>query len=52
VNGAETAPIGNGLHEPDKLVQVSILFLANPASGYSQAYLDYVTFTEGGPLQP
>ena len=52
VNGAETTPIGNGLHEPDKLVQVSILFLANPASGYSQAYLDYVTFTEGGPLQP
>ncbi len=52
VNGAESAPIGNGLHEPDKLVQVSILFLANPASGYSQAYLDYVTFTQGGPLQP
>ena len=52
VNGAETAPIGNGLHEPDKLVQVSVLFLANPASGFSQTYLDYVTFTEGGPLQP
>ena len=52
VNGQETAPIGNGLHEPDKIVQVSVLFLANPASGFSQAYLDYMTFTEGGPLQP
>jgi hypothetical protein len=52
VNGSETAPIGNGLHEPDKIVKVSILFLANPASGYSQAYLDYITFTTGGPLQP
>ena len=52
VNGQESAPIGNGLHEPDKIVKVSILFLANPSSGYSQAYLDYITFTTGGPLQP
>jgi hypothetical protein len=52
VNGQETAPIGNGLHEPDKIVKVSILFLANPSSGYSQAFLDYITFTQGGPLQP
>jgi hypothetical protein len=51
-NGTETAPIGNGLHEPDKLMQVSVLFLANPSSGYSQTYLDYMTFTEGGPLEP
>ena len=52
VNGSEASPIGNGLHEPDKLLQVSVLFLANPASGYSQCLLDNVVFTEGGPLQP
>ncbi|MFM7813501.1 MAG: hypothetical protein ACKO66_03175 [Flavobacteriales bacterium] len=52
VNGNEASPIGNGLHEPDKLLQVSVLFLANPASGYSQCLMDNIVFTEGGPLQP
>jgi hypothetical protein len=28
------------------------LMLANPSSGYSQLYLDYVVFTSNGPLQP
>ena len=51
-NGQPAAAIGNGLHEPDKLVQVSVLFLANPTSGYSQGYLDYLIFTENGPLIP
>lgn len=52
INGAAADPIGNGLHEPDKLLQVSILMLANPASGYSQAWMDYILFTENGPLVP
>jgi hypothetical protein len=52
VNGNPATPAGNGLHEPDKLFQVSILFLANPASGYSESGLDYMIFTEGEPLRP
>jgi hypothetical protein len=52
VNGQPANAFGNGIHEPNKLKQVSVLFLANPASGYSNAYLDYMTFTQGGPLEP
>ncbi|MBK6483944.1 MAG: hypothetical protein IPG01_12635 [Chitinophagaceae bacterium] len=52
INGQPGTAIGNGLHEPDKLLQVSVLFLANPTSGYSQTYMDYLIFTENGPLQP
>ncbi len=52
VNGTPAAPNGNGLHEPHKLFQVSILFLANPASGYSESGLDYMIFTQGEPLRP
>ncbi len=52
VNGAPTAAIGNGIHEPNKLLKVSLLFLANPTSGYSQSYIDYMIFTENAPLNP
>jgi hypothetical protein len=52
VNGAPAAAIGNGLHEPHKLIQVSVLFLANPTSGYSESKLDYMIFTENAPLIP
>ncbi len=52
VNGNPAAPNGNGLHEPHKLFQVSVLFLANPASGYSESGLDYMIFTQGEPLRP
>ena len=52
VNGAAASPIGNGIHEPQKLLQVSMLFLANPSSGFSSSGLDYMIFTEGGPLAP
>jgi hypothetical protein len=52
VNGAPASPFGNGLYEADKLLRVSALFLANPASGYSQTLMDYLIFTEGGPLVP
>jgi len=43
---------GNKTLNPDKVIQMSILFLADPTSGYSQGYLDYVIFTENGPLNP
>jgi hypothetical protein len=52
INGSPADPIGNGIHEPEKLLQVSILMLANPVSGYSQAWMDYILFTENGPLVP
>lgn len=52
VNGQPANPNGNGIREPHKLTQVNILFLANPATGYAKARLDYMIFTEGAPLQP
>ncbi len=52
VNGAPADPAGNGIHEPHKLLQVSMLFLADPSSGYSRSYMDHMIFTENGPLEP
>jgi hypothetical protein len=52
VNGQPGTPAGNGIREPDKIHQVEFLFLANPSSGYSQIYLDYVVFTSNGPWEP
>lgn len=52
VNGQPSTPAGNGVHEPNKLRNIRLLFLANPATGYSQNYLDYMIFTENGALQP
>ena len=52
INGAPSADIGNGIREPHKLYQISVLFLANPASGYAHAYLDYMIFTQNGLLVP
>ena len=51
-NGAPVPANGNNLREPHKLSQISVLMLADPTSGYSRALLDYVIFTEGGPLAP
>jgi hypothetical protein len=52
VNGQPSEPAGNGVREPHKLKQISMLYLANPNSGYAQSYLDYMIFTENGPLKP
>jgi len=52
VNGQPADPNGNALHEPDKLLQIQLLFLADPATGYSQSFIDYLIFTEGEPLNP
>lgn len=51
-NGAPAGAIGNGLHEPNKVIEVSTLFLANPTSGYSKTWIDYMIFTEGSALEP
>ena len=52
VNGQPATPNGNGIHEPDKIMQVSVLFLADPSSGYSQTLMDYMVFTENDSIQP
>jgi hypothetical protein len=52
VNGQPSADKGNGIREPHKLKQISMLYLANPSSGYAQSYLDYMIFTENAPLRP
>lgn len=52
VNGQPAAPKGNGLHNPDKLSKISLLHLANPSDGFASSKLDYIIFTENGPLQP
>jgi len=52
VNGAPAAAAGNGVFEPNKLMQINMLHLANPASGYAKSKLDYLIFTENSPLNP
>ena len=52
VNGAPAAASGNGVFEPNKLMQINMLHLANPSSGYAKSKLDYLIFTENGPLKP
>ena len=52
INGVAADPIGNGIYEPEKLIQVSVLMLANPVSGYAQAYMDLMLFTENQPFKP
>ena len=51
VNGAPSTPNGNGQHNPDMLHTLSCLFLADPSSGYSQADMDLLIFTEGEALK-
>lgn len=43
---------GNGVHNPDKINKVSVLHLANPASGFAKSGIDYLIFTENAPLKP
>lgn len=52
IDGVPADPIGNGIYEPEKLQMVSILMLANPVSGYSQAWMDLLLFTENEPFKP
>ncbi|WP_430404142.1 hypothetical protein [Fluviicola sp.] len=43
---------GNGVHNPNKLNKVSVLHLANPASGFAKSGIDYLIFTENAALNP
>jgi hypothetical protein len=52
VNGSPSATSGNGVFEPNKLMQINMLHLANPKSGFAKSKLDYLIFTEGKPLEP
>jgi hypothetical protein len=52
VNGAPSSPNGNQQHNPDKIKQINMLHLANPLSGPAKTKLDYIIFTENGPLNP
>lgn len=52
VNGSPAAPNGNGQHNSDKIGQINMLHLANPISGFAKSKLDYIIFTENGPLNP
>ncbi len=51
-NGAPSPPAGNGIHEPDKLLNIRLLFLANPTTGYSETSVDYIIFTQNQALVP
>lgn len=52
VNGSPAAASGNGVFEPNKLMQINMLYLANPKTGFAKSKLDYLIFTEGKPLEP
>lgn len=51
-NGQPSTPNGNGQHNPDKIKQINMLDLANPISGPASTKVDYIIFTENGPLNP
>ncbi len=44
--------VGNGIPEPEKLISIEYLLLIDPAKGEAKGNLDYIIFTEGGPLEP
>ncbi len=52
VNGQPAEPNGNKQHNPERLIRISTLMLADPSSGYSQTLMDYMIFTENAPLNP
>ena len=49
---ALTTSSGNGVPEPNKLVSINMLHLANPSSGIAKSKLDYIIFTENEALNP
>ena len=52
VNGQPSTPNGNGQHNSDRIQQINMLDLANPVSGNAKTKVDYIIFTENGPLKP
>ncbi|MFT5819248.1 MAG: hypothetical protein ACI8ZM_000471 [Crocinitomix sp.] len=52
VDGMPAEAAGNNTHNSDKILKINMLHLANPATGYAKSALDYIIFTENGPLIP
>jgi len=40
-----TEPVGNAVHNPDRLKIIDILLLADPSSGYTRVDIDYMYFS-------
>lgn len=51
-SGVPTPANGNAVHNSDRISSINMLHLANPASGQAHSKLDYLIFTENGPLLP
>lgn len=51
VNGVPASNNGNSRHNPNSLVMVSMLHLANPSNGAASTKIDCIMFTEKGPLE-
>ena len=41
---------GNAIREPNKILKFRTLLLANPASGFAKADVDYIVWSEGSPI--
>lgn len=52
VNGAPSAPKGNQQQNPERLLKISALHLADPSSGFSKTKMDYLIFTDNKALEP
>ncbi len=52
VDGIPSEAAGNNVHNSEKILKINMLHLANPATGYAKSKLDYIIFTENGPLIP
>ena len=47
-NGGGTG--GNAIREPNKIIKIRTLLLANPTSGFAKADVDYIIWSEGSPI--
>lgn len=51
-NGNKIEVSGNGLPEPSKLVNIKIVYIANPGGGNAKALIDHLIFTTKEPYKP
>jgi hypothetical protein len=51
VNGQPAPNNGNNRHNPNSIVTLSMLHLANPSMGAAGTKIDYLIFTDKAPLQ-
>jgi hypothetical protein len=52
VNGEPAIPKGNKQRNPNNLVRLSVLHLADPSSGFAKTKIDYIIFTDSKSLEP